>query len=87
MPRNPDGKSPVNPISVSFDSVDKSLLILVLGTPFIAGQTVTWNYDSSGTCNLQEISTPNTKADSQVYNVNNKLNTSAFSKAFSKAFH
>jgi len=50
-------------------------------------KVVTWTYDDSGACDLQEEAAPHTEADNQTYNVINQLLvTRAFSSGFSGGF-
>jgi surface protein len=68
-----DGAAPVHPTSVAFHHTDKSKMGLVMATPFLAGQTISWAYDDRGPCDLQEIAAPHTEADNQTYGVTDQL--------------
>jgi len=82
-----DGAAPVHPISVIFDPSNPYQMEIVMATPFLIGHIVTWTYDNTGICNLQQTLPPNTEADNKSHLVANQLKTSAFSDDFSSAFH
>jgi len=82
-----DGAAPIHPISVKFITGSTDKVELLMAIPFLSGQIITWSYDNSGACNLQEIIIPNTEIDILNHKVTNKLSSSAFSDDFSSAFH
>jgi len=59
------------PTSVIF-SPDKTEMGIVMDLPFTPGEVVTWAYDNTGGCDLQQVEVPNTEADNQTYNVLNQ---------------
>lgn len=65
--------NPVVVHSIAFHPTDKSIMGIIVGGDFTAGQVVTWAYDDSGACDIQEIDPPQTEADNQTYAVNNAL--------------
>ena len=67
-----DGSAPVHPTSIVFNT-DQREMGLLMPTPFIMGQVVTWAYDDQGACDLQEVDPPNTEADNQTYGVANRI--------------
>ncbi len=67
-----------NPITVTdilFHPTDKGVMGIIVTPPFHIGESVTWAYSDSGSCDLQEIAAPNTEADNQTYGVFNDLHT------------
>ena len=68
-----DGGAAVHPKSIEFHPNYPTQMAIVMNDQFAAGQTVTWAYDDSGACELQETAPPNTEADNQTYAVNNQL--------------
>ena len=66
-----DGATEVMPDSIAFNPADRSEMGLIMATHFTVGQVVTWAYDDTGACDLQEIAAPNTEADNQTYSVLN----------------
>ena len=79
-----DGAPAVHPDHVAFDISYPSTMGIVMAAPFAPGQVITWSYDDTGLCELQEIALPNTEADNQTYAVNNNLvapNNTEFDRA------
>jgi len=60
------------PTSVIF-SPDKTEMGIVMALPFTVGEVVTWAYDDTGSCILQQVEVPNTEADNQTYVVENQV--------------
>lgn len=79
-----DGAAAIHPTSIEFHPHNLAKMGIVMAVPFTPGQVVTWSYNDSGSCDLQEIAAPNTEADNQTYAVNNALpvpNDTTFSRA------
>ena len=82
-----DGGAPIQPSSITFHPTDKTVMGLVMPTIFTAGQVITWAYDDTGGCDIQQIAAPNTEADNQTYGVSNNLTAAtAFDNGFSIGF-
>lgn len=64
--------APVVVHDVLFPELDTSIMEIVVGSPFVAGQVVTWTY-ATGACMLQELALPQTEMDTQVYAVDNQI--------------
>jgi len=58
---------------VEFDVHNPSQMAILMGTNFKHGEVVTWAYDDTGSCDLQEVAPPNTEADNQTYGVANNI--------------
>ena len=81
-----DGGAPVQPTSIEFHPTDKTIMGLIMAAPFTVGQVITWAYDDTGGCDIQQIAVPNTEADNQTYGVNNNITITAFSNGFDTGF-
>lgn len=64
--------APVIVHSIEFQPSDKSIMRIIVGSPFVAGQVVTWQY-ATGACMIQELALPQTEMDTQVYDVENQI--------------
>ena len=86
-----DGGAPVNPIVLTFHPTDKAILGMQMQTPFAFGQVITWAYNDTGPCFLQEYAAPNTGLENQTFGVSNLIAApvapvSGFSSGFSNGF-
>jgi len=72
-----NGGAGVNPQTTAFDVTDLKKLYIVMASPFSAGDTVTWAYDDTGSCTMNQVADPKTEADNQTYDVDNQLTVTA----------
>jgi len=68
-----DGDVETAPQSVEFNPSDRTKMGIIMAIPFTPTSVVTWAYDDTGSCDLQQIAVPNTEADNQTYTVSNLL--------------
>ena len=52
-----DGAPPIHPVSANFVSGSTSKIEILMATPFLSGQVVSWSYDDTGSCQLREAAT------------------------------